>query len=815
MSSQVAHRHQPAVRYSIRTRLLVVLLSLTTISVLAVGYVGFRSVQSVGEGARRVSTEALRAQAEEYLRQTTLGDAQRIDLMLEQVRQNADTIASYAVNVFERPSLFTPGGYWRPQDHMFIGPDGQYMNDEADVSSAFVPNTTRVDDRLLTELELVSYLDPLFAQNLKGNSNTAAIYMGTERDIVRYYPNINLGAVVPPDFRVTQRPWYLSANPQNNPARKAVWSQVYLDATGKGLMVTIAAPVYVAERLVGCIGVDFTLKDISASVQAARLLGSGYSFLVDQQGRALVLPAQGYQDILERGAKPDEFGTDLTGAVAEFAPVLTQMTRGATGFTSLRVGGRELLVAYAPVQSTGWSLGNVVEAETVLQAVSVFQKELGASTRSLLIERLVPIGGSILVIMAILGLVLAGRLAEPVRKMAVAAQELGGGHWDAPLPPTGQDEIGVLAQAFSTMRVQLRDLVLEQERRVAERTLELEHRATQVATGAEISYAASQVLDPDELLARVAGLIRDRFDLYYVGIFMVDENGQHAVLRAGTGEPGRIMVEGEHKLEVGGNSMVGWACAHGRARIALDVGQEAVRFANPLLPETRSEMALPLRSRQRVIGALDIQSKRAQAFDEKDITALQGMADQIAVALENARLYHQAQASLQEVERVNRLLTGGRWEAYLRTRPSNFAEFHQVGFSPFTPEEAKHLAHSTGPDADKNTIRVPLEAHSQVIGALIVESPAEGGQTDPATVDRKLLEAVAAQVAQVLENARLFEETQRLAAREQAINTITARIRGMPTVNSILQRMVEELGLAFGASRASARVELPERAGKA
>src|SRR5512136_494763 len=139
MSSQVVHRRQPAVRYGIRTRLLVVLLSLTTISVLAAGYVGFRSVQSVGESARRVSAEALRAQAEEYLRQTTLGDARRIDLMLEQVRQNADATASYAVHVFEKPSLFTPGGYWRPQDHMFVGPERQYMNDQADVSSAFVP----------------------------------------------------------------------------------------------------------------------------------------------------------------------------------------------------------------------------------------------------------------------------------------------------------------------------------------------------------------------------------------------------------------------------------------------------------------------------------------------------------------------------------------------------------------------------------------------------------------------------------------------------------------------------------------------------
>lgn len=217
MSSEMGHGRQPTVRQSIRTQLLAVLLSLTTVSVLAVGYVGFSSVQSVGESAQRVSTKALRDQAEEYLRQTTLGDAKRIDLVLEQVRHDADNTASYAVNIFEKPGLFTHGGYWRAQDHMSFGPNQQYMNDEGDVSSVFVPNTTQMDDQVLAELELASYMDFVFEQSLKGNSNTAAIYFGTERDTVRYYPNIKLGALVPPDFRVTQRPWYLSANPQNNP----------------------------------------------------------------------------------------------------------------------------------------------------------------------------------------------------------------------------------------------------------------------------------------------------------------------------------------------------------------------------------------------------------------------------------------------------------------------------------------------------------------------------------------------------------------------------------------------------------------------
>jgi putative methionine-R-sulfoxide reductase with GAF domain len=168
----------------------------------------------------------------------------------------------------------------------------------------------------------------------------------------------------------------------------------------------------------------------------------------------------------------------------------------------------------------------------------------------------------------------------------------------------------------------------EQIRRALQRVVS--RYALQLATAAEVSRAASSILDPARLLPEVVNLIRDRFNFYYVGLFLLDESGEYAVLHAGTGEAGRQMLEMGHKMEVGGTSMVGWCVANAKARIALDVGKEAVRFENPLLPETRSEMALPLISRGRVIGAMTIQSDKSAAFSNEDITVLQTMADQVA-----------------------------------------------------------------------------------------------------------------------------------------------------------------------------------------
>ena len=187
--------------------------------------------------------------------------------------------------------------------------------------------------------------------------------------------------------------------------------------------------------------------------------------------------------------------------------------------------------------------------------------------------------------------------------------------------------------------------VLEQTRR----------RALQLEAVAEISGAASSILDLEQLLPMAAELIRDRFDLYYAGIFLVDEEGQQAVLRAGTGAAGRTMVQEGYALQVGGQSMIGWSVANAQPRIALDARTDKIRFDNPLLPETRSEMALPLISRGQALGAMTIQSADAVAFAQEDVTVLQVMADQLANAIENARLFQERERRITELGIVNEI----------------------------------------------------------------------------------------------------------------------------------------------------------------
>jgi CheY-like chemotaxis protein/signal transduction histidine kinase/DNA-binding LacI/PurR family transcriptional regulator len=202
-------------------------------------------------------------------------------------------------------------------------------------------------------------------------------------------------------------------------------------------------------------------------------------------------------------------------------------------------------------------------------------------------------------------------------------------------------------QIYYTLRNQISSAI-----RGALQTEQMQKRATQLDAAAQVSSATSCIIDADEMIQQTVNLVQERFGLYYVGLFLVDSARQWAELRAGTGEPGRQMVANGHRLALNDFSMVGWCIANRSFRLAADAGQDAVRFKNPLLPKTRSELALPLISRDQVIGALTIQSDQEAAFSQEDILVLQTMADQLANGIEKAQLYDQAQQRAAELSKA-------------------------------------------------------------------------------------------------------------------------------------------------------------------
>jgi GAF domain-containing protein/HAMP domain-containing protein len=215
-----------------------------------------------------------------------------------------------------------------------------------------------------------------------------------------------------------------------------------------------------------------------------------------------------------------------------------------------------------------------------------------------------------------------------------------------------RDELGLLADTFNNMTQRLRHQIETQEQTIQQRTAALQRQARQLEAAAHVGRAASASLDLAALMADAVNLIRDQFGYYHASIFLLDNAGEYAVVRESTGDVGRIMKERPHKLAVGSNSLVGWATQNRAARVALNVGQDAVHFNNPLLPHTQSEVALPLVSQSILLGALDVQSTEINAFSREDVAILQLMADQIAAAITNARLFGTTRLRAQQQEEI-------------------------------------------------------------------------------------------------------------------------------------------------------------------
>ena len=338
----------------------------------------------------------------------------------------------------------------------------------------------------------------------------------------------------------------------------------------------------------------------------------------------------------------------------------------------------------------------------------------------------------------------------------------------------------------------------ELEQRIQERTVSLEKRASQLQTVSSLARSIASVKDLASLLPDITRLVSEQFGFYHVGIFLVDEAGEFAVLQAANSDGGREMLHRGHRLPLDTNSIVGYVTSHGEYRIAMDVGADAVHFRNPYLPQTQAEMALPLRVGGQVIGALDMQSTEVNAFSEQDIPVLYTLADQVAVAIENARLYEEAQKALAESRTT--------FENYVRQEWGSFAQqARHTGFvfdgKQVTPLDRKARRENIRPviqtgklslEKSSSTITLPIKLRGQIIGVLEVNS--KTGKREWSRDEITLLEAAAERAALALENARLVESAQRRASRERSIGEISARIGSVSDIESILQTAVEELG---------------------
>lgn len=372
-----------------------------------------------------------------------------------------------------------------------------------------------------------------------------------------------------------------------------------------------------------------------------------------------------------------------------------------------------------------------------------------------------------------------------------------------------RDRLRKLQETNTELEVAKRKL----EKRIADSTSDLQaatteirNRTTRLQAISEISQdiAANVNQDLQDVLPFIANSISEKTGFYHVGIFLLDENRQYAVLRAASSAGGTRMLERRHQLKVGGTGIVGYVSQSGRPRIALDTGADAVFFNNPDLPATRSEMALPLKFGTQVIGTLDVQSDQPSAFNDEDASALNTLANQIAIIIQNLRLRQRGEAAALPFEDARRPLQLNR-----RIEPTGYSYFPDgtmssaVEIKDATVDKALETGEAVVMDqlstTNTTSLAVPVKLRDEIIGLLHVEST--DGFRKWTDDEISLIQAVAERAALALENANLFEATERRATRERIIADVATRIGESNDMERIMHTTIQELGRTLGAAR--------------
>jgi GAF domain-containing protein len=391
-----------------------------------------------------------------------------------------------------------------------------------------------------------------------------------------------------------------------------------------------------------------------------------------------------------------------------------------------------------------------------------------------------------------------------------------------------QDALIQLNATLTTRETEMKHAQESIEQRVNERTVELENaniqlsrRAAQLAAITELSESIAELHDLNEILPAAAQLISERFGFYHVGIFLIDRDREYAILQAANSAGGKRMLERSHRLKLG-TGVVGFCAQTGQPRIALDVGADSVFFNNPDLPETRSEVALPMRSGGETIGVLDVQSTEAGAFSSDDLLVLTALANQVSIALENARLLTETRAALMQVQEVYNEFTRAAWNRTITQAEQRGFRFQSGRIEmlehalqdpevAYAIQNGEVMSNKTNGSKDRHAaLAVPVKLRGEVIGVLHVESndPLRHWQEDEIT----LVQAVAERAAFAMENARLFQDARRRAAKERLISEASARIGSALNVENILQATAEELERVLGGSEILIQFQSKEQA---
>lgn len=425
------------------------------------------------------------------------------------------------------------------------------------------------------------------------------------------------------------------------------------------------------------------------------------------------------------------------------------------------------------------------------------------------------VGGFILliVVLLIIGWIFSLQTTRSITNLTKAVSRMpvseGGQH----LPESGNKELDELGDAIESVVVKINASYASVQKESAENLAKLEEQtkelekisrltAKQANAFKALAFVARAILsipNLDNLLTRIATVVSETLSFYHMGIFLLDDAKEYAILTATNSAGGQRMMEHNHRLKVGEEGIVGYVAGINRPRVAIDTNKDSIFLSNPDLPETRAELAVPLKVGLDIIGVLDMQSKEPDTFSEEDFEVFSILADYISIAIQNARRVQEIQKTITESDTLYRNYLRQEWRSFSNQRRSPGYLYNISGSKPLPKKletlEVQKAIQSGKPtisqDKNQSHLSVPIKLRGQVIGILNVQVGSNHAWEDD---EIDIATAIADRVGLAVENARLLEDSQSRAARERTISEITSKIGASINIRNVLQTAVEELG---------------------
>lgn len=558
-----------------------------------------------------------------------------------------------------------------------------------------------------------------------------------------------------------------------------------LAISGNTLGIVGVAPVFHRGNYIGCVEIAVGL-DASLLSQMKEKYGGDWRILLVQGLASSTVNAPLVED-----SSFVVFASTQGNEITSTSENYLRVQEGETTIIHPTVDGNSYAVLSSPLYDFS---GNLLGA---LDIVYNHTHLTNQQNSRIAIAGLVTLG--VLLIGAFILVASTRRTLSPIQALTRVAAEITEGHSASFVNVESEgDEIGVLIRAFNRMTTQLRGSISNLEQRIADRTLELEQQATRLRAATEISQFSAAERDLNKTLERAGHLLMSRLECSFVGIYLLEQDGAHAILASSPTKAGKSRIQQKFRLPVNYETVVGFVAKTGEARIAPDVRFSATQFSDTFLPESRSEIILALKSENKTIGVLDIHSEKEDAFRQADLSIMQIIADQLSSAIERSRLSQESSRYLSDLEQAYGRNTREGWRKFIAARQlqNRGYRFDNIRIEPF--EEISGVGRKaieqgitvSAPGASTNQeIAIPIKFRGQTIGIVQAKLREGSGETIVTTLEQAI-----DRLASSLESARLYEEAQIRANREQAISQIASLIGSSSDYESILRTTAREIG---------------------